>query len=416
MKNIGQYLHSIAFWAVISAAFIGPGTVVTALTAGQKTGTELIWSLVFATFACIILQEAVARLSITTGKSLIEVIRLRYRQYPIVPIGAASIVLFGCIAYQAGNITGTAIPLLQLTGFNLSTLALLISLIAAFILYSGKITYISRILGVAVVLMGVGFIYLASEASNSVESGPNHVDLDGNLLLILALIGTTIVPYNLFLGSRVAREQVEIKIMRIGLSVSVVVGGFISIAILISGTMLPEGLDLTQFYTFYRQEEGTVAGLLFAIGLCGAGFTSSVTSPLAAAVTVQSTFPHKRSSFLATWIAVMIFGAVFASIGGSPTFIIIVAQAINGFFLPTIVWIIAMVINDTSIVKVKNGFWGNLLLVVVFFITSILGLINLAKATGKVFSFQIPNILLIGIVGFSVALAFILVKRIFRPR
>ena len=49
-------LLNVLFWSVISAAFIGPGTVTTASSAGATFGLQLAWALLFSTVACIVLQ------------------------------------------------------------------------------------------------------------------------------------------------------------------------------------------------------------------------------------------------------------------------------------------------------------------------------------------------------------------------
>ena len=75
--SIKKGLLSILFWSVISAAFIGPGTVTTASAAGASFDLDLIWALVFATLACIVLQEAAARVTIGSGKTLGEAIAIK---------------------------------------------------------------------------------------------------------------------------------------------------------------------------------------------------------------------------------------------------------------------------------------------------------------------------------------------------
>ena len=51
-------LAAILFWSIIAAAFIGPGTVTTAASAGAAFELRLLWALVFSTVACLVLQEA----------------------------------------------------------------------------------------------------------------------------------------------------------------------------------------------------------------------------------------------------------------------------------------------------------------------------------------------------------------------
>ena len=45
---------NVLFWSVIAAAFIGPGTVTTAASAGTSFGYSLLWALAFSTLACLL--------------------------------------------------------------------------------------------------------------------------------------------------------------------------------------------------------------------------------------------------------------------------------------------------------------------------------------------------------------------------
>ena len=58
--------------ALVAAAFIGPGTVTACTLAGANFGYALIWALVFATIATMVLQDMAARLGIASGKGLGE--------------------------------------------------------------------------------------------------------------------------------------------------------------------------------------------------------------------------------------------------------------------------------------------------------------------------------------------------------
>lgn len=61
--------------ALVAAAFIGPGTVVTASLAGANFGYALLWALLFSVIACVILQEMSARIGLVTQAGLGENIR-----------------------------------------------------------------------------------------------------------------------------------------------------------------------------------------------------------------------------------------------------------------------------------------------------------------------------------------------------
>ena len=55
---------------LVTAAFIGPGTVATASRAGATFGFQLLWTLLFAVVATIILQEMAARLGLVARQGL----------------------------------------------------------------------------------------------------------------------------------------------------------------------------------------------------------------------------------------------------------------------------------------------------------------------------------------------------------
>ena len=223
-------LGSILFWSVITAAFIGPGTVTTAASSGATYGYALLWALLFSTLACLLLQEAAARLTVVSGLDLGQALS---RQYPggagrvVVLSLVLGAVVLGCAAYQAGNILGGVAGAALGTGLSLNVLTTLSGLLAAGLLLSGSPRIIARGLSVLVAVMGVAFLATAWKL------GPALPDLlrgallptrpAGSGLLILGLIGTTVVPYNLFLGSSLARKQ-PLPDLRFGLAVALLLG------------------------------------------------------------------------------------------------------------------------------------------------------------------------------------------------
>ena len=99
---------SVLFWSVISAAFIGPGTVTTCAAAGAGYGTALVWALLFSTVACIVLQEAATRVAVATGKDLGAALSERFDgplRFVVIALVLGAIVVataFPCDALVAG--------------------------------------------------------------------------------------------------------------------------------------------------------------------------------------------------------------------------------------------------------------------------------------------------------------------------
>ena len=93
--------------AVVAAAFIGPGTVTTATVAGARYGYTLVWALVFAVLATLVLQEMSARLGVVGGMGLGEAMRRRFRGRVARVASAALVIgaiLIGSAAYETGNL------------------------------------------------------------------------------------------------------------------------------------------------------------------------------------------------------------------------------------------------------------------------------------------------------------------------
>ncbi len=73
-----KWLSNIGPGTLVTAAFIGPGTVTVCTLAGVKFGYTLIWALVLLIVACVYLQEMAARLGIITQNGLSEVLKTQF--------------------------------------------------------------------------------------------------------------------------------------------------------------------------------------------------------------------------------------------------------------------------------------------------------------------------------------------------
>ncbi|MEM9819496.1 MAG: Nramp family divalent metal transporter [Bacteroidota bacterium] len=393
-----QGLRSLLFWSIISAAFIGPGTVTTASKAGASFQLSLLWALVASIGATILLQEAAARLTIASGKSLGEIIALKYQRS-----GGKSIqwmvffaVAFGCMAYQAGNMLGALSGLALIVDWNIRWMTIPLALLCAALLWIGNFRIIANLLGLVVALMGLAFVYAAFQS----DLGMGHLLVavlvpsfpEGASLLIVGLVGTTIVPYNLFLASGISQGQ-SVSEMRIGIVLAVIIGGMISIAILLVGTQVLGEFSFVALSNILMERSGNWVAALFGFGLFAAGLSSSITSPLAAAVTAQSLFGANDPSWSAqsarfrmVWGIILAIGLLFGWLKVKPIPAIILAQAINGALLPIIASFLLLAVNDRTLIPeaYRNSSGLNLLMLLIVALAGFLGLNNVLKAMAKV--------------------------------
>ena len=229
-------------------------------------------------------------------------------------------------------------------------------------------------------------------------------------LIVLGLIGTTIVPYNIFLGSGLA-EGKELKSVRSGLIFSILLGGLVSMAVLVVGTSVAGRFSFENLYQELIMRHGQFMGYIFAFGLFGAGFTSTITAALAGALTIKSVHPEGSNWYISStkfkllWATIIIVGFGFGVSGIKPIPVIIAAQAANGFILPVLTFALWVLSNSRWLKGTINGLGLNIAMMATLFVTSVLGLINVSKAihsiVGQTFSFSGINQWLI--VGLSVA-------------
>ena len=397
-------LLNILFWAVISAAFIGPGTITTASNAGASFGFSLLWALVFSTLACLVFQEAVARLTIHSNLNLGEAIRSRFKgkssRFLILLLVLGSIIL-GSAAYETGNLLGAVAGIRFLLPWNPALLVGVIGLLALGTLLTSSLKKVATFLGFIVVVMGISFFTTAILLKPSfmelvTGSFVPRLPASGNAgLLVLGLVGTTVVPYNLFLGSGMATRDQSIKEMRFGLSVAIILGGLISMSVLVTGAYVEGAFSVATLVDTLHSVLGKWAVVLFSVGMFSAGFSSAITAPLASAITAKSLYsmdtPGKWSfrslNFRLTWGGVLLTGIVLGMVGFQPIPAIILAQALNGLILPFIAIFIVLVINDPRIMgrQRTNSLPANMLLLLVVWASLVLGILNLFKAVLRTF-------------------------------
>ena len=223
----------------------------------------------------------------------------------------------------------------------------------------------------------------------------------GSLLTVLALIGTTFVSYNLFLHASTAlerwpdasRNDENIRESRRDTVFSVVLGGLITAAVVVAASpLLGQGADAANAAAVAERLEpllGRAAPVFFGLGLFAAGLTSAITAPLAAAYAAGGALgwpPDLRSGrFRLLWGFVLATGVFCAvALGGSPYYVILLAQAGNGLVLPLTLILLLMVVNKTRIMGThRNSRLTNVLGVIVVLVISWLALLQLARVLGR---------------------------------
>jgi len=394
-------LKAIGPGAMVAAAFIGPGTVTTASVTGARFGYALVWTIGFSILATIVLQEMSARLGLVSRAGLGEALREQFDS-PIVTWASVGLVVaaigIGTAAYEAGNILGGAAGLEAITGVSSTIWGVLMGLVAGVLLYTGRYGLIERALVGLVAVMGVSF--LASAALIGPDLGALAVGFvpgvpEESVFLITGLVGTTVVGYNLFLHASNVQERWagpgELPECRTDTVVSIVVGGLITIAVLVTAAAaFPTGTGISNVGRMAEQLRpiaGPYATLFFSIGLFAAGFTSATTAPLAGAYATTGALGWESdltaTRFRAAWGAIVLVGVSSVLLGGSPVEVIVFAQVVNGVLLPIVALFLIVAMNSDALLgEYTNGTAANVLGGIVTAVVVWLGVRTLLTVTG----------------------------------
>jgi manganese transport protein len=394
---------------LVTAAFVGPGTVTTASVAGAKFGYTLLWAILFSVLATVILQEMSARLGLVTRAGLGEALRSAFanpilRWLAVVLVVAA--IAVGNAAFETGNITGAAMGLEMLTPIPRAVWAGASGLSALALLGLGGYRVVERLLIVLVVFMSLAF------ATTAIIVRPGFTDIlrglvvpqvqPGSLLTIVALIGTTVVPYNLFLHASTVCEKWSEQIpvgealrrSRLDTVLSITMGGLVTLAIAVTAaSCFKLGTGIDSAARMAEQLEpllGRTAKWFFAAGLFAAGLTSAVTAPLAAAYAATGALGWCRDlrswRFRAIWAGVIVVGTSLAMLGRRPVAAIVLAQAANGILLPIVAVFLLIVVNRRELLRDHaNGVLSNALGLLVVLVAAGLGAVQIGKAYSTVF-------------------------------
>lgn len=391
---------------MVSAAFIGPGTVTACTLAGANFGFALIWALAFATVTTIILQSIAVRVALVSRMGLAEAMMQTIASPPLRWFAALLLIAalaLGNAAYEAGNISGALLGLEALnSGFSDSRTLVIcaIALLAGGLILFSKPRWVERILIAMVLFMCLSFLltFLITRPDiGAILSGFIPRVPEEGLLTAIALIGTTIVPYNLFLHAASVRErwkeESDLAEAQTDSAFSIGLGGLVSITILATAaaSLFGTGTEISSAVDMAQQLNplfGSFASVTLGAGLFAAGLTSAITAPLATGFIVQEIFGKandkaSRTPFRIGALLVILSGTFGALLNYKPVEIIFVAQIANGFLLPIIAFFLIKLANDSALLgRHINGWKGNIAGAIILIVTSMLGVRLIARALG----------------------------------
>ena len=382
---------------MVAAAFVGPGTVTTASVAGASSGVSLLWAVAISVLATIVLQELSIRSALSTNQDLAPLIRQfghdRGWGVPIALLILCSVGL-GNAAYQSGNLAGAAMGLSGATPVRFIHAVVVTGSFAAGLILVDRYRLLERAMLILVGLMtclltGLAVACLPELITAHRQVVSNFHAFDATV--VLALIGTTVVPYNLFLHATAVRHRWSgialadaLRQARIESAGAIFVGGVVTAAIMIVATVVIAGDTsrpaLEALQVGIDQRFPDIGRWAMGAGLFAAGLTSAIAAPVAAGWAVCGVMGWNTSSgskaFKGVALMVLAVGMLFAIFAARPVALIVLAQATNAVLLPLVALVLLAIVNSPLIPHdYRNGWPQNLI------VTGVIGVVLLLAAT-----------------------------------
>jgi Mn2+/Fe2+ NRAMP family transporter len=368
------------------------GGITTYSVVGSETGYRLLWLFPVMVVVLAIVQEMAARLGVVTGQGLADLIRdrfgVRWTAFAMLILLVAN--LANTVAEFAG--IAAAVEIFGVPRFVV--VPVVAAAIWALVIWASYRTVERVFLSVTIVFLAyVASAFLARPDWDAVSTAVVTPTFDvepGVLLLMVALVGTTITPYmQFYLQSAVAEKGIGVQ--ELGLERADAVGGavwtnviavFIVVAtattIHVAGARIESAADAARALEPIAGELSTV---LFGVGLLGASVLAATIMPVTTAYVICEAFgwesgvgkPIRQApTFFAIYTFVLAFGALVVLIPElDPIPVIVASQNLQGLLLPFVLVFMVLLVNDRRLMgRHRNGVvlnvlaWGAVALVV----------------------------------------------------
>ena len=384
MKRAGEYWDSLGPGLTTGAADDDPSGIVTYSQAGAAYGFQLIWLTLFTYPFMATVQEMCARIGLASGEGLAANIR---RHFPAYALYLMTGLLFAANTFNIAADLGAMAAATRLLAPSFSA-GFFVVMFAAFILGLQLFTTYARYAKILKYLVLALLSYVAVAFAVGLDWGevlrhlvvPSITFSADQLLIVCAVLGTTISPYLFFWQTSQeveediqrgettlkARRQVTAGLLR-KMRIDVWSGMFFSnlIAFFIfaacAGTLYASGVThiaTADQAALALREFGDFAFLLFALGIVGTGLLSVPVLAGSAAYALAESFKWKEGlhyklkqarAFYGVIIVAMVLGVVANFLHLDPIRTLIWVAVANGIIAPVVLYFVVKLSGDKRI-------------------------------------------------------------------
>lgn len=403
LKNkITLFLLSIGPGLFLVGYNIGTGSITTMATAGADYGMGLTWTILLSCIFTFVLIVAFGRFTIVTGETSLQSFKKYYGNFisafvMLTLIFTEMVSSIGVMAVITEAVNEWSKPLTSSgKGFNTIILAALFALASIFFLFNGKYSFIEKMLGVFVALMGICFFLTAfmviPDASTVIKGLIPSIPEEANAgILIAGMVGTTMGGV-LYVTRSITVKQKDwnindLKIERRDAIISSSLMFILSIAVMAAaaGTLHPLGLKIDNAIDMIKTLEplaGRFAISVFVTGIVCAGLSSLFPHYILIPLLLSDYNNEKLDLSKSRNKLLMIFyaslGLIVPIFGGRPVFIMILSQAFTLIVTPLILILMLILVNKTDLMgKYKATPLLNIIFVLITLFTTYMAIIGI---------------------------------------
>jgi len=391
-EKVSEYKKALGPGLVTGAADDDPSGIATYSQAGAQYGFQLLW-LSFFTFPLMaVAQEMCARIGLVTGRGLAGNIRIHY---PAWVLYTCTVLLFVANTLNLGADLGAMAKAAQLFSPSLrfdvvvAVFAVGILLVQIFMDYARYAQYLKYLTVVLFAYVATAFFIHIDWHHVAVSTLiPSVTFSKAQVLLICAVLGTTISPYLFFWqtsqeveeeilkGKRTLRDRQRTILPSVltKMRVDVWTGMFVSnvvmffIIVVSAATLHSHGITniatADQAALALRPLVGEWAYLLFALGIIGTGLLAVPVLAGSAAYAISESFRWKLGlyrklkeayAFYGVIIAAMFVGFAINFIGLDPIKALIYSSVVNGLIAPVVLVLVVQLASKKAIMKTHTN-------------------------------------------------------------
>jgi manganese transport protein len=363
---------------VAAVAYVDPGNFATNIQAGSETGYRLVWVVVAANLAAMVIQTQSAKLGLVSGRSLPEQIRDRARR-PVV-LGAWVGAEVVAMATDLAELLGAGLGLKLLTGLPLfpSTLIVSVGTVLLLGLQRRGMPLFEAVITALIAVIAVSYVVetaMGKPDFGALAHGFTPPRLGGQEATLLAtgILGATVMPHVIYLHSALMQDRGDrsnerrlrrmLRAQRTDVALALSLAGVINVlmVVLAAATFHERGLvhvsGIEQAHRTLAPVLGGAASAVFAVALLASGLSSSAVGTFAGQVIMRG-FLDRAIPLWIRRLVTMLPALVVAAAGVNATRALVISQVVLSFGIPLALIPLAWLTGRASVMGVFRNRFG----------------------------------------------------------